>query len=429
MFNKFAAALVIASAAASRPYGSYQQNSYAPVQHGYGRQSHPKYGKKPQRPHIQSYSPPKVYKPKVDAPKIPKHSRPHIRTPKGPARPQPDVYRPAAPRPYVPQKGYYRPDVQTPKIAARGGYQGYRPEYSRPAGYGGYGKGPSRPKYSYGGYSSAPQKDFSHIDAGKPGLKGISKPYQIGDKYKYDIKEKKGYGSIREFGDSYGDRSPDINKDRIYDRDESYGKDDFQTDDYDYLADINKDRIYDDDESPNKPGLKGIDKDKKYDEDLSLDTGSISGLGISKHGKGHTGAYGGYGRQRYAPRGRQYSHGYADRSPRYDLGHGPRYGRRDLDAYENYGFEGYSGTHDGAHGLARAHSGYGKKFGPGEIEVTTDIEVGAENEFELEQESTRDIEVGRETEVLPELEVNRDIEVEDDVEVGREFENFGELDA
>ena len=364
MFNKFAAALVIASAAASRPYG--YQSSYGRPSRGYGR---PSYG--PSRPSYGGYG------------DYERHTRPTY-----------------------------------------GGYQRYeRPSYSRSFGFGGYDSG-SWGSSRYGGYGD---DSYYSLHAGRPtapkpssNVQGKDRyrsqpdqygsgyqngprysqdtkyseradPYEIRGKrsYGYDYGEKDGIGGIGGKKDYGG-----FSKDRRYDTERTFDKPDKRTYDRDDYGGINKDRSYDNNNKKEFGAIRGIDKDRVYDSDRSGDFGSkhdhasLKNAGFGHHDR-HGGSYGRPHKPHNPHRG--YGHGY---------GHAQR------------------------HGHATIYNG----FGAGELEVETDIETGREQEQELEQENNFELEEGPEVELGQELEGNGDYENKFEAEVGGEIENRNEIE-
>ena len=368
MFNKFAAALVIASAAASRPYG-YQSHYGRPSHHrGYGRShhghGHSSYG--PSRHSFGGYE---------------RHTRPTY-----------------------------------------GGYQRYeRPSYSRSFGFGGYDSG-SWGSSGYGGYGD---DSYYSLHAGRPvapkpasNVHGKDRyrsqpdqygsgyqngprysqdtkyseradPYEIRGKrsYGYDYGEKAGIGGIGGKKDYGG-----FSKDRRYDTERTPDKPDKRTYDRDDYGGINKDRVYDNNNKKEFGAIRGIDKDRVYDSDRSGDFGSKGDLASLKNA----------------------GFGHHDR-------HGGSYGRpsKPHNPHRGYGY-----GHSYRQGNATIYNG----FGAGELEVETDIETGREQEQELEQENNFELEEGPEVELGQELEGNGDYENKFEAEVGGEIENRNEIE-
>ena len=79
--------------------------------------------------------------------------------------------------------------------------------------------------------------------------------------------------------------SANINKDRVYDADNSYNKADLQPYDDDTSGNIDKDRIYDYDNTLEAGAKYGINKDTFYDHDDTYDSRNKAGKG-HRHSRG-----------------------------------------------------------------------------------------------------------------------------------------------
>lgn len=124
-------------------------------------------------------------------------------------------------------------------------------------------------------------------------MRSYAAPAQGYKSYGSDYGEKRGIAGIGR-GSAYGDRTADINKDQVYDRDLTRGSGDKRNGyDGDDFGDINKDRVYDYDNKVNRRDEGGFSKERGYDRDETAEFG----------GKGDLSQARGYGVQGYGAHG------------------------------------------------------------------------------------------------------------------------------
>ena len=119
--------------------------------------------------------------------------------------------------------------------SSRGAFGGFKSAPSLGGSFGGYGRGLTRPRYgssgpSYvgrrrGGFtgygrSVGPRYGLPNGDRGSIGGNSGHGGYTYGHESDFGEKNDE-VGAIAGFGNQYGDRSPNINKDRVYDSDNS----------------------------------------------------------------------------------------------------------------------------------------------------------------------------------------------------------------